>query len=101
MIARMWHGWTTPENAEAYETLLRTKILPGIRKSAGCQGTRLLRRGRGEEVEFVTLLFFDSIEAVKAWAGPNYDDAVIPPEAKALLRRFRERSRHYDVIFEL
>lgn len=101
MIARMWHGWTRPENAGAYETLLRTQILPGIRKAAGCQGIRLLRRGRGDEVEFVTMLFFDSLEAVKAWAGPNYDDAVIPPEAKALLKRFRERSRHYDAVVQL
>ena len=101
MIARMWHGWTTPENADAYETLLRSKILPGIRKAAGCQGIRLFRRGRGHEVEFVTVLFFESLEAVKAWAGPNYDDAVIPAEAKALLKRARERSRHYDVILEI
>lgn len=101
MIARMWHGWTTPENADAYETLLRSKILPGIHKAAGCKGIRLLRRGRGHEVEFVTVLFFESLEAVKAWAGPNYDDAVIPEEAKALLKRARERSRHYDVLLEL
>ncbi len=101
MIARMWHGWTKPEDAEAYETLLRTQILPGIRKAAGCQGIHLFRRGRDAEVEFVTLLFFDSLDGVKAWAGDHYDVAVVPPEARKLLKRFRERTRHYEARLSL
>jgi heme-degrading monooxygenase HmoA len=101
MIARIWHGWTTPANADAYEALLRTQILPRIRQAAGCQGIRLFRRGRDEEMEFVTLLLFDSLEAVKAWAGDHYETAVVPPEARKLLKRFRERSRHYDVALQL
>lgn len=101
MIARIWHGWTTPENADAYETLLRTQILPRIRKAAGCQGIHLFRRGRGADMEFVTMLLFDSLESVKEWAGDHYDVAVVPPEARKLLKRFRERSRHYDVRLDL
>lgn len=101
MIARMWHGWTTPENAEAYETLLRTQILPRIRQAPGCREIRLFRRGRGAEVEFVTLLLFDSLDAVKAWAGDHYETAVIPPEARKLLKRFRQQSRHYETVIQL
>jgi antibiotic biosynthesis monooxygenase (ABM) superfamily enzyme len=101
MIARMWHGWTTPANADTYEALLRMQILPRIRKAAGCQGIHLFRRGRGEEVEFVTVLLFDTLDAVKAWAGQHYDVAVIPPEAAKLLKRYRERSRHYEAVLHL
>lgn len=101
MIARMWHGWTAPENADAYESLLRTEILPRIRTAAGCQGIHLFRRGRGAEVEFVTLLLFDSLDAVKAWAGEHYETAVVPPEARKLLKRFRDRSRHYETRLQL
>jgi antibiotic biosynthesis monooxygenase (ABM) superfamily enzyme len=101
MIARIWHGWATPENADAYETLLRTQILPRIRKAPGCRGISLFRRGRGAEVEFVTLLLFESLEAVKAWAGDHYEVAVVPPEARKLLKRFRERSRHYEAVVQL
>ena len=101
MIARMWHGWTTPANADAYETLLRTQILPRIRQSAGCEGIRVFRRGRDAEVEFVTLLLFNSLDAVKAWAGEHYETAVVPPEARKLLKRFRDRSRHYETVVQL
>lgn len=96
MIARMWHGWTTPENADAYERLLRTKILPGIRVD-GLRGEYLLRSDGGGEVEFVTLMLFDSMDAVRAFAGDDHETAVVPDEARALLSRFDGRSRHYDV----
>lgn len=99
MIARLWRGWTTPGNADAYEALLRTQIFPGIRQRqvAGYQGIELLRRSLGEEVEFVTLMWFESLEAVQAFAGADYEVAVVPPAARALLRRFDERSAHYEV----
>jgi len=101
MIARIWHGWTHPENADAYEELLRTRILPGIRQAAGCRGMHLFRRAAGSEVEFVTLLFFDSMEAVKAWAGDHFEVAVVPPEARRLLARFDQRSAHFETRFSL
>ena len=99
MISRIWHGWTTPENADAYESLLRTEIFHGIgeRKIDGFRGIDLLRRPAGGEVEFVTIMWFDSLDAVRAFAGPDYEIAVVPDAARTLLKRFDERSAHYDV----
>jgi len=98
MIARLWHGWTTPENAGAYETLLRTKILPGIHRVEGYQGAYLMRRDVPEGVEFVTLTLFGSMDAVRAFAGVDSAVAVVPAEARKLLARFDQRSLHYDVV---
>jgi heme-degrading monooxygenase HmoA len=99
MIARIWHGWATPENADAYERLVRDEILPGIDRIDGFAGFDLLRTDRpGEEVEFVTVTFFESLEAVRAFAGEDYEAAVVPPEARRLLTRFDERSRHYQLL---
>ena len=102
MITRMWRGWTTPSNADAYETLLRETILPGIaaRGIDGYQGAHLLRRHDGEEMEFVTMLWFDSIEAVRAFAGNDHSVAVVPDAARRLLTRFDERSQHYETRIE-
>lgn len=97
MIARLWHGWTTPQNAAAYESLLRDKILPEIHRVPGHRGAWLLRRDAGEEVEFVTLTLFDSLEAVRGFAGENYETAVVPPEARRLLARFDVEVVHYLV----
>ena len=101
MIGRIWHGWTTPENADAYEQLLRGEVLPGINRIEGFRGARLFRRDAGDEVEFVTLTLFDSRDAVRAFAGDDYELAVVLPEARRLLSHFDERSAHYDVRFEL
>jgi antibiotic biosynthesis monooxygenase (ABM) superfamily enzyme len=99
MIARLWHGWTTPDNADAYEGLLKTQIFPGIlaRKIAGFRKIELLRRSAGVEVEFITLMWFDSMEAVRAFAGADYETAVVPAAARAVLSRFDARSQHYEV----
>lgn len=99
MICRIWHGWTTPANADAYESLLRSEIFRGIaeRGILGFRGIELLRRVAGDSVEFVTLMWFDSIEAVRTFAGADYEVAVVPPEARALLDRFDARSAHYEV----
>ena len=98
MIARLWHGWTTRGNADAYEELLQSKILPGIHRVAGYRGAYLLRKEAGDEVEFVTLTVFESLEAVRAFAGEDYQVAVVPPEARQLLTRFDQRSKHYQVV---
>ena len=97
-IKRIWHGWTSPGDADAYEELLRTMVLPGIadRGIDGYQGAHLLRRHDGEEIEFVTILWFDSIDAVRVFAGDNHEQAVVPDEAQRLLVRFDDRSRHYE-----
>jgi heme-degrading monooxygenase HmoA len=99
MICRIWHGWTTPANADAYEALLRTEIFHGIagREIPGYQGIELLRRADRELVEFVTIMWFDSLDAVRSFAGPDYEVAVVPPQARVLLERFDSRSAHYEV----
>ena len=100
MIGRLWHGWTTRENADAYEALLRREVLPGIHRIPGYKGAHLLRRDAGSEVEFVTLTLWESMEAVRAFAGEDYEVAVVPPEARKLLSRFDARSAHYEVRLE-
>jgi hypothetical protein len=99
MISRVWHGWTSPENADAYERLLLTTILPGIQRLGmdGYDGAYLYRRDLGGEVEFVTTMLFDSLDGVKAFAGESYEHGVVPAAARALLSRFDERSAHYEV----
>lgn len=99
MICRIWHGWTPPERADAYERLLREEIFSGIarRDIPGYRGIHLLRRDLPGESEFVTEMWFDSLEAVRAFAGEDYAAAVVPPAAQALLSRFDQRSLHYEV----
>ena len=99
MISRIWHGYTTPANADAYEALLKSEIFAGIRgrNIPGFQEIQLFRRDLGVEVEFITVMWFDSIEAVRVFAGDDYEVAVVPPKARQLLSRFDERSQHYEV----
>jgi antibiotic biosynthesis monooxygenase (ABM) superfamily enzyme len=99
MISRIWHGWTTPQNADAYEALLREEIFHGIvgRKIDGFRRIELFRAPAGDEVEFITVMWFDELAAIKAFAGDDYEAAVVPPKARALLKRFDARSRHYEV----
>ncbi|MFX1318590.1 MAG: antibiotic biosynthesis monooxygenase family protein [Promethearchaeota archaeon] len=99
MISRIWHGWTTPQNADAYETLLKQEIFNGIqdRHIAGYRGIHLFRRVVDKEVEFVTIMWFDTLEAIRAFAGEDYEAAVVPPKARALLSRYDARSQHYEV----
>ncbi|MDH3496742.1 MAG: antibiotic biosynthesis monooxygenase [Gemmatimonadota bacterium] len=98
-IARIWHGRTSAANADAYERLLQREIFPAIaaRNSPGFRGIELLRRTLDDGVEFVTIMRFDSLDAVRAFAGSDYEAAVIPPAARALLDRFDARSAHYTV----
>lgn len=103
MIGRVWHGWTAPAKADAYESLLKSEIFVGIqnRQISGYRGIQLLRRNLGDEIEFVTVMWFDSIEAVRAFAGEDYEVAVVPPKARTLLSRFDQRSQHYEVKAEM
>jgi hypothetical protein len=98
MISRLWRGWTTIDNADAYEKLLRTTILPGIHRVRGYRGAYLLRRDGAQEVEFVTLTLWESMDAVRAFAGDDYETAVVPPAARALLARFDPMSLHYKTL---
>jgi hypothetical protein len=102
MVSRIWHGYTTQANADAYERLLKEEIFVGIsnRHIQGYHGIHLLRRNVGNTVEFITIMWFDTIEAVRQFAGDDYEKAVVPDHARTLLSHFDERSQHYDVKVE-
>lgn len=97
MIARVWSGWTIPENADEYERFVRENVLAALWEIAGYRGGYILRREGGEEVEFMVLNLFEDLEAVKGFAGEEYEVAVIEPEARALLARGEPTARHYMV----
>jgi heme-degrading monooxygenase HmoA len=97
MIARLWRGWTTLENANAYEKLLRERVLPGLQRIDGYRGGYILRQEGSDEVEFVVMNLFDSLEAVRAFAGPDYTVPVFEPEARQLLAKVEPVARHYEV----
>jgi heme-degrading monooxygenase HmoA len=99
VIARVWNGWTRPLDADAYEHLLRTVVLPGLAERVpGYRGGYVLRRDIGEEEEFTVITLFESLEAVRAFAGEAYDVPVIEPEAARLLARGDERAVHHRVV---
>jgi heme-degrading monooxygenase HmoA len=97
MIARHWRGWTAPQNADAYQELLSGRVLPGLKKISGYRGGYVLRRDVAEEVEFVVVNLFESIEAIRQFAGPDYTVAQFEPEAKRLLARVEPLAVHYEV----
>jgi heme-degrading monooxygenase HmoA len=102
VIARLWHGTTKRENADAYEALLRDEVLPGIDRIEGFRGVYLLRSDAadGNLVDFATVTLWESLDAIRAFAGEDVERAVVPPEAQRLLERFDDRSRHYAVRIE-
>lgn len=97
MIARIWHGFTKPEHAAAYEKTLKPELLPGIGKIKGYRGSYLLKRVFEFETEFVTIMLFDSIDDIRAVAGPNYEVAIVPENRRKYLARYDERSAHYEI----
>jgi hypothetical protein len=97
MIARLWRGWTSMENADAYERLLRERVLPDLQQIDGYRGGYILRNDGNNEVEFVVMNLFDSLEAVRAFAGPDYTVPVFEPEARQLLSKVESLARHYEV----
>lgn len=97
MIARHWRGWTEQHNADAYEHLLKTTVLSGLRKLEGYRGGYVLRKDAAPEVEFVVINLFDSLDSVKRFAGLEYEVAVFEPEARRLLSRVEPIAHHYQV----
>lgn len=99
LISRVWHGWAEPSRADAFERFLRERALPGIQAKVlpGFHGIQLSRRPDGEEVEFITEMWFDDLEAVKRYAGEDYTRSTLPPEEAALLSRYESRVRHYEI----
>lgn len=101
MICRYWRGWTTRENADAYQRILTGEVMPAI-EARGIDGFRrveMMRRDLPDgEVEFATIMWFESLDAVRRFAGEDYERAHVPPAARAVLKRFDERSAHYSVF---
>jgi hypothetical protein len=97
---RLWRGWTTPDNADTYERIVRDEVIPGIeaRQIPGFRHIDLMKRGLGDEVEFQTLMWFDSLDAIKAFMGEDYAVSHVPPAAQAVLKRFDSHAAHYEVI---
>jgi hypothetical protein len=102
MIARVWHGWTTPENANTYENLLLNEIFPGIKNRSikGYRKISLLKRSLKNEVEFITIMIFDNLSAVKEFAGEEYEHSVVPEKAQKVLSRHDASSQHYEIVDE-
>ena len=100
MICRIWRGWTTHLNAEAYQDLLVSTIIPGIeaRRIAGFRHIDMMRREAGEEIEFATIMWFDDFAAIKAFVGEDHEVSHVPAAARAVLSRFDERAFHYEVF---
>jgi heme-degrading monooxygenase HmoA len=97
MIARIWRGYTKPEHAAAYESMLKPELLLRISKVAGYRGSYLLRREASNEIEFITIMLWDSIDAIQAVVGADYETAVIPDERRKYLSRHDTKSAHYEV----
>ena len=99
MITRIWHGWTARENADAYEALLKSEIFPEIRAKdiAGYRGITLLRRDGDDEVAFITMMTFETLESIKALAGDDPTRSYVPTKARALLSRWDDYAEHYEV----
>ena len=97
MIARIWHGYTAPEQADAYEAMLKPELLPGIGRVKGYRGSYLLRKSAGPEIEFITIMLWDSMDAIRAVTGPDAETAVVPEERRKYLTRYDAKSAHYEV----
>jgi hypothetical protein len=99
MISRIWHGYTTNKNADSYEHLLKEEIFTGIknREIKGYKGIQLLRRELATETEFITIMWFESIDSVIEFAGKDYENCVVPDKARKILSRFDKKSQHYEV----
>lgn len=103
MVARIWRGYTSFENADAYEKFLKTEFMPAVEKKniAGYKKFQLLRKDEDAEVSFITIMWFESLEQIKAFAGDDYEKAVVHPKAQALLKKYDSHSRHFELRHEL
>ena len=98
MIARVWHGLTKPEHADTYESHLKPELLPGLSQKKGFRGSYLLRRAVGDEIEFITIILWESLDDVRAIQAQDYEKAVIPEDRLPLLTRYDARAAHYEVV---
>jgi hypothetical protein len=100
MICRIWHGYTTRENADAYERVVSTMVIPGIeaRSIPGFISIDLVKRELEHEVEFMTIMWFDSEQAIVSFVGEDATVSHVPAQAREVLARFDERAQHYAVL---
>ena len=100
MICRLWRGWAAPEDANDYERIVRSQVIPGIeaRKIPGLRHIDLMRRDLDGEIEFQTMMWFDDLASVRAFMGEDYERSHVPAEARAVLNSFDDRAAHYEVI---
>lgn len=100
MISRIWRGWTTPENADAYQRVLTEEVIPGIeaRRIPGFQRIQMMRRDLGDEVEFATIMWWDSLDAIRGFVGDDIEVGHVPDNAQAVLKRWDQRSAHYEIF---
>ena len=97
MVARTWRGYATRAQADAYAAMLKPELLPGLSQVKGYRGSYLLRRNLGDEVEFITIILWDSLDAIKAIAGDDYERAIVPEERRKHLLRWDDVAAHYEV----
>ena len=98
MIGRLWHGWTTRGDADAYEEFLRDEMFPRLELIDGYRGGYVMRREHPDSVEFATLTNWESMDAIRVWAGDLYDTPVIEPEAARLLWHYQDRVAHFEMV---
>jgi antibiotic biosynthesis monooxygenase (ABM) superfamily enzyme len=96
MITRLWRGWTASKDADAYERFLLTELFPRMRGISGFRGADVLRRDDDGEVAFVTLTRFDTLDAIRVFAGNDYETPVLEPTARALLTRYDPQAQHFE-----
>jgi heme-degrading monooxygenase HmoA len=101
VVIRMWRGWTRADQADRYDRHYRSEVAATLGQVPGFRGARLLRREAGGETEFVSLTWFDDLDAVRRFAGPDYETAVVAAAAREVLVRFDERVNHYETAFQL
>lgn len=98
MIARVWHGTTSRNNADAYESMLKPELLPGLSTVPGFITSYLLRRDiSDDDVEFITMILFDSLESLRNFAGPNYEQSIVPEDRRPLLKHHDKLAQHYEI----
>jgi hypothetical protein len=101
MIARIWRGWAPLATADDYQRHYQTEVRENLRAGGGFHGARLLRIEDGQEVMFTSITFFTSLDAVRGFAGDDYEKAVVEDAARQALSRWDERVAHHEVVAEL
>ena len=100
MIARIWHGWAPQATADDYQRHYESDVIPRLEEVDGFRSARLLRKDDGQEVMFTSITFFTGIDAVRGFAGEDYEQAVVEDPARRALSRWDERVSYDEVVLE-